>query len=52
MLLWKRTPQKTEIKIPRGRGGNVSIVAFQTCKGEGNPKGKGILTAIKNPTGT
>lgn len=52
MLLWKRTAQKTEIKMPRGREGNVSIVAFQTPKDEGNPKGEGIFTVIKNPTGT
>lgn len=52
MLLWKRILQETEIKMLKGREGNVSMVAFQTPKDEGNPKGKGILTVIKNPTGT
>lgn len=50
-LLWKGTTQKTEIKMPRGREKNLSIVAFLTPKSEGNPEGWGILKAIREPRG-
>ena len=33
-LLWKRTLQKTETKMPRGRERNVSVVALLVPKGK------------------
>lgn len=47
-LLWKGRQQKTEIKMPRGRERNVSIVALLIPKGKGNPEGQELLKVIKN----
>lgn len=47
-LLWKGTLQKTEAKMPRGREGNVLVVALLIPKGKGNPEGQQILAVIKN----
>lgn len=46
-LLWKGTPKKTEIKMPRGREKNVSVVTLLTPKGKGNPEGQQMLKVIK-----
>lgn len=47
-LLWKGTLRKTLNKMPRGREKNVSIVAFLTPKGKGNPETQELLKVIKS----
>ena len=47
VTLERNTTHKTEIKMPKGRGRNVSIVAFLIPTGKGNT-GQVILKVIKS----
>ena len=43
VTLERNTTHKTEIKMPKGRGRNVSVVAFLTPTGKENTEGQVIL---------